>query len=94
MPTTTDLRLELAALLESCVRGDTSISEYLTWEVEFTTSADAASDPDLTGEAARLSLLGQEYLMDIRPPTDFSEAARQLLEQLRPSTSSSEAAGG
>lgn len=94
MPTTADLRSEFADLLDSYARGGTSISEYLTWEVEFTISEDASLDPDLTGNAARLSLLGQEYLMDIRPQADFDQAAHRLLEQIRPSTAPSEAAGG
>ncbi len=85
---------ELAALLLSYFRGETSISEYLTWEVEFTTSEDATLDQTLTGDAARLSLLGHEYLMDVRPLDDFDQAARLLLEQLQPSPAPSEAAGG
>lgn len=94
MPHSTAVRRELAALLSSYLRGETSISEYLTWEVEFTTSEDANVDRNLTGDAARLSLLGQEYLMDVRPLDDFDQAARSLLRDLKPSTATSEAAGG
>ena len=93
MPSAQDLQRELATVLSSYFNGETSISEYLTWEVEFTTSADAQVDPDLTGNAGGLALLGHEYLMDIRPLIDFDARARQLLEELRPSTATSEAAG-
>lgn len=93
MPSATDLRRELADLLKSYVGGDTSISEYLTWEVEFTTSPESAIDPQLAGDAARLSLLGHEYLMDIRPLTDFDNEAEQLLKQLERGSSASEAVG-
>lgn len=94
MPSPSLVQRELAALLSSYFRGETSISEYLTWEVEFTTSEDANQDQALTGAAARLSLLGQEYLMDVRPLDDFDQAARKLLEELQPSPATSEAAGG
>ena len=94
MPSAQDLQRELATVLSSYFDGETSISEYLTWEVEFTTSDDATVDSDLTGNAGRLALLGHEHLMDIRPQIDFDQAARRLLEQLRSSTAPSEAAGG
>lgn len=94
MPSPSDLRREFAELLKSCVDGDTSISEYLTWEVEFTTSAEASIDPELSGDAARLALLGHEYLMDIRPRTDFHHEAELLLKQLERRSSAVEAAGG
>lgn len=68
-------------VLASYVRGETSVSEYLTWEVEFTTSSDASIDPDLSGNAARLSLLGQEHLMDLRPLSDFDELVSKLLAE-------------
>lgn len=93
MPSVADLRLELATLLGLYFRGDASISDYLTWEVEFTTSEDAAIDLDFTGQAGQLSLLGHEYLMELRPVDDFEQAARRLLEQLQPTGSTSEAAG-
>ncbi|MXY85625.1 MAG: hypothetical protein F4X58_08335 [Chloroflexi bacterium] len=94
MPSPSDLRREFAELLKSCVDGDTSISEYLTWEVEFTTSAEVSTDPALSGDAARLALLGHEYLMDIRPRTDFHHEAELLLKQLERRSSAVEAAGG
>ena len=87
MSATMDLRLEFTDLLESYLRGDTSISEYLTWEVEFTTSEDAAMDAGLTGEAGLLALLGQEYLMDLRPEDDFAQTARRFLGELQPADS-------
>ena len=93
MPSAQDLQRELATVLSSYFDGETSIAEYLNWEVEFTTSADAQVDPDLSGNAGGLALLGHEYLMDIRPLSDFDDKARRLLEQLRPSPASSEAAG-
>lgn len=94
MPSPSDLRREFAELLKSCVDGDTSISEYLTWEVEFTTSADGSLDSGLSGDAARLALLGHEYLMDVRPWTDFHHEAQRLLKQLERRSSTLEAAGG
>ena len=93
MPTAQDLRRELATVLSSYLDGKTSMSEYLTWEVEFTTSEDARVDPDLAGSAGGLALLGHEYLMDMRPLDDFEQAARLLLNRLQPTGSTSEAAG-
>lgn len=88
-----DLQRELATVLSSYFKGETSMSEYLTWEVEFTTSDDAQVDPDLSSNAGGLALLGHEYLMDIRPQSDFDEEARRLLTELQPTGPASEAAG-
>ena len=93
MPTARDLQLELAALLSSYFNGDVSMSEYLTWEVEFTTSEDASVDAGLAGAAGRLALLGHEHLMDLRTLDEFEQAARRLLAELQPTSSTSEAAG-
>lgn len=94
MSAATDLRQEFTELIDSYFRGETSLSGYLTWEVEFTTSEDALIDPDLTGQAAGLSLLGHEFLIDLRPLADFETEARQFLDQSRSPSSQSEAAGG
>ena len=94
MPTTAALRQEFTDLIDSYFRGESSLADYLTWEVEFTTSEDAHVDPVLTGQAAGLSLLGHEFLMDLRPLADFETEARQFLDQPRSRSSQSEAAVG
>ena len=94
MPSALDLQRDLAAVLSSYFAGETSMSEYLTWEVEFTTSNDALVDAELSGNAGRLALLGHEFLMDLRPLDDFEQEARRLLNDLQPTGSTSEAAGG
>lgn len=93
MPSAQDLQRELVSVLSSYFTGETSMSEYLTWEVEFTTSDDARVDLDLAGNAAGLALLGHEHLMDLRPLADFDREARRLLNELQPTGSTSEAAG-
>ena len=93
MPSAQELQRELAKVLSSYFDGQTSMSEYLTWEVEFTTSDDARVDPDLAGSAGGLALLGHEYLMDLRPLDDFEQAARRLLDELQLTGATSEAAG-
>ncbi len=94
MSTAADLRQEFTELIDSYFRSETSLSDYLTWEVEFTTSEDANVDPVLTEKAAGLSLLGQEFLMDLRPLAEFEAEAREFLIQARTQASQSEAAGG
>ena len=94
MPSAQELQRELTKVLSSYFNGQTSMSEYLTWEVEFTTSDDARLDPDLSGRAGRLALLGHEHLMDLRPLDDFEQAARRLLDELQLTGATSEAAGG
>ena len=94
MATTAAVRQEFTDLIDSYFRGESSLSDYLTWEVEFTISEDAHVDPVLTGQAAGLSLLGHEFLMDLRPLEDFEAEARQFLDQSRSRSSPPEAAGG
>lgn len=93
MQSAQDLQQELATVLLSYLKGETSMSEYLTWEVELTTSDDAQVSPELVGSAGGLALLGHEYLMDLRPLDDFEREARRLLHELQPTGSTSEAAG-
>ena len=95
MPHTEIPRLELVDLLEAYFRGEKSLEDYLTWEVEFTTGVNADANPRLTQQAGGLALLGHESLMSIRPLSDFENEARVVLVQLRrPTVASPEAAGG
>ncbi len=83
MTAASELREQLADTLEAYFEGRSSLSDYLGWEVLFTLEPNRTIAPAAAGDAARLSLLGQEFLMDLRPLEDFEEEGRAVLAKIR-----------
>ena len=83
MTAASELREQLADTLEAYFEGRWSLCDYLDWEVLFTLEPNRTIDPVAAGDAAKLSLLGQEFLMDLRPLEDFEEEGRAVLAKIR-----------
>ncbi len=88
-----ELRAEFADTLEAYFEGRLSLSDYLGWEVLFTLEPNRTINPAVTMDAASLSLLGQEFLMDLRPLEEFEAEGRAVLAKIR-TQPAAEAAGG
>ena len=79
----TVVRREFLSLLERCLAGGAPVYEYLEFEAGYWADADDLGS-ELRGQMSLLSLLAAEYEMELRPLSDFEEAAREIVAAARP----------
>ena len=75
-----DVRAELQELARAYIAGTRSLSDILTFEVEYS-DLDLEIDDTLRRQLTWLSLRGNEYLMNMRPLSDFDEVIREVLAE-------------
>ena len=91
MPIDSEVRNGLAPLLEAYLQGSAEVERILDFEVGYW--GVPGLDSDLQGMPTKLSLIGNEVLMELRPAEDLQLAARESLAVLR-SYHAAEATGG
>lgn len=77
------VRREFLSLLERYLAGGASVYEYLEFEAGYWADADDLGS-ELREQMSLLSLLAAEYEMELRPLSDFEEAAREIAAAARP----------
>ena len=77
------VRREFLSLLERYLASGASVYEYLEFEAGYWADADDLGS-ELRGQMSLLSLLAAEYEMELRPLSDFEEAAREIAAAARP----------
>lgn len=72
------VRLQMLEILQRCVDGAASLSDYIHFEADYLDN-NTFSDAFL-GHLGGLSLLAHEYYLELRGPEDFLQEARAVLD--------------